>query len=174
MDNSKETQKEKKEAEKLNPAAKYGGAIQDPSMVPVQAPLHESEIYEDFQERVFNEQVEEDEWTDEEVGAFSHYGGSLSGHGAAYDHPETAKSVIQTLASYPEALHTYLRGSVPNPEVKIPHLTSNAYEKSGRGSRASIVDYGGSLGGLTHSVNGYLTRHDDEFPHEFHISGIVQ
>ena len=122
------------------------------------------ELTEKDQEKGFG-----DEFVDEEVGAFSHYGGSLSGRGAAHDHPETARAILRTLQGHPEAMSTYLSGSVPNRRVSVPHLTDNAHREAGRGSGASIVDYGGSLGGLSHSVNGYLSTHDSSFPHEFHI-----
>ena len=156
-------------------AAKTGGAIADPTAVPVAVDKRymDQDYGDDVQERVMHgeDYDSEEEFTDEEVGAFSHYGGSLSGRGAAYDHPDTARAVMRTLQQYPEALQTYLSGSVANPRVRVPHLTDNAHSGAGRGSRASIVDYGGSMAGLTHSVNGYLSSHDSSFPHEFHIYG---
>ena len=166
--------KEEKAAAKAMPeAAKMGGAIQDPTAVPVAVDTRymDKDYNENLQDRIMHgeDYDTEDDYTDEEVGAFSHYGGSLSGHGAAHDHPETARAVLRTLQGYPEAMSTYLSGSVPNRKVRVPHLTDNAHREAGRGSGASIVDYGGSLGGLTHSVNGYLSSHDSSFPHEFHI-----
>ena len=166
---------DKKTAAALPEAAKLGGAIQDPTTVPVAVNTRymDKDYNESLQDRVMHgeDYDSEDEYTDEEVGAFSHYGGSLSGRGAAYDHPDTAQAVVRTLQQYPEALHTYLSGSVPNRRVQVPHLTYNAHHGAGRGSSASLIDYGGSLGGLTHSVNGYLASHDSSFPHEFHIYG---
>ena len=164
---------EKKVADSIPEEAKKGGAIADPTAVPVAVDnrFMDQDYTETLQDRIMHgeDYDSEDEYTDEEVGAFSHYGGSLSGRGAAYDHPETARAVLRTLQGYPEAMSTYLSGSVPNRKVRVPHLTDNAHREAGRGSGASIVDYGGSLGGLSHSVNGYLSSHDSSFPHEFHI-----
>ena len=166
---------EKAVAKSMPEEAKTGGAIQDPTAVPVAVDTRymDRDYNEDLQERVMHgeDYDSEEEYTDEEVGAFSHYGGSLSGYGAAHDHPETARAVLRTLQGYPEAMNTYLSGSVPNRKVRVPHLTDNAYREAGRGAGASIIDYGGSLKGLTHSVNGYLASHDSSFSHEFHIYG---
>ena len=166
---------EKAVAKSIPEEAKTGGAIVDPTTVPVAVdPRYLDRDYnEGLQDRIMHgeDYEEDDEFVDEEMGAFSHYGGSLSGRGAAYDHPETARAILRTLQGYPEAMNTYLSGSVPNRRVRVPHLTDNAHREAGRGSGASLIDYGGSLGGLTHSVNGYLSSHDSSFPHEFHIYG---
>ena len=104
---------------------------------------------------------------DEEAGAYSHYGGTLSGLGAAHDPPDVVRAMMKTFAQHPEVLHTYIQGRVPNPPQHVPHLTKHVNAR--RGAGASIVDYGGSLRGITHSENGYLVSHDHRFPHEFHI-----
>ena len=164
---------EKAVAKSIPEEAKTGGAIVDPTAVPVAVDTRymDRDYNEGLQDRIMHgeDYEEEDEFVDEEVGAFSHYGGSLSGRGAAYDHPETARAILRTLQGYPEAMNTYLSGSVPNRKVRVPHLTDNAHRGAGRGSGASLVDYGGSVRGLSHSVNGYLSSHDSSFPHEFHI-----
>ena len=166
---------EREAVKALPDVTKQGGAIVDPTAVPVAVDKRylDRDYDENLQDRVMHgeDYDSEDEYTDEEVGAFTHYGGSLSGRGAAFDHPETARAVLQTLQGYPEVMHTYLSGSVPNRRVPVPHLTDNAHRVAGRGAGASVIDYGGSLGGLTHSVNGYLASHDSKFPHEFHIYG---
>ena len=99
--------KEEKAAAKAMPeAAKMGGAIQDPTAVPVAVDTRymDKDYNENLQDRIMHgeDYDTEDDYTDEEVGAFSHYGGSLSGHGAAHDHPETARAVLRTLQGYPD------------------------------------------------------------------------
>ena len=169
------SKEEKKVADSIPEEAKLGGAVQDPTAVPVTVDTRymDRDYNEGLQDRIMHgeDYDSEDEYVDEETEAFSHFGGSLSGRGAAYDHPDTARAVLRTLQGYPEVMHTYLSGSIPNRRVLVPHLTDNAHSGAGGGSQASIVDYGGSMAGLTHSVNGYLSTHDSKFPHEFHIYG---
>ena len=114
-----------------------------------------------------DDEPDEELLVDEEAGAYSHYGGALSGLGAAYDPPDVAKAMMKTFAQYPEILHTYIQGRVPNPPQKVRHLTEHSHAR--RDAGASIVDYGGSLRAISHSENGYLVSHDSRFPNEFHI-----
>ena len=153
-------------------ASKYGGAIKDPTVVPVAPKKGLKEIiYEEERPGLDYEDDEGDEEDyvghDEEAGAYSHYGGSLSGRGLAHDPPDVARAMIQTFAQHPEVLHTYIQGRVPNPRQHVPHLTQKVNSRQGAG--ASIVDYGGSMSAISHSENGYLVSHDSRFPHEFHI-----
>ena len=99
---------------------------------------------------------------DEEEGAYSHYGGSLTGLGMAHDPPHVREAIFNTFAQHPEVLSTYIQGRVSNPTYKD-------LVRGGADTKADHVDYGGSLNGLSHSENGYLVAHDSEFPHEFHI-----
>ena len=145
---------------------KYGGAIQDPTLVPVRPPAGLKDII--YEEDIDEEDTDDGELFDEEAGAYSHYGGSLSGLGSAHDDSATVRAMMQTFANHPEVLHTYVQGRVPNPQQMVPHLTQRVHTR-GRGSGASIVDYGGSLNGITHSENGYLVSHDPSFSHEFYI-----
>ena len=151
-------------------ASKYGGAIQDPTLVPVRPPAGLKDIIyeEDFGDRLAEEEEGDEELFDEEVGAYSHYGGSLSGRGSAHDDSATVRAMMQTFANHPEILHTYVQGRVPNPQQMVPHLTQRVHPR-GRGAGASIVDYGGSMNAISHSENGYLVSHDPTFSHEFYI-----
>ena len=126
-------------------------------------------IHDDMAERLAQEKDEDtdEELFDEEAGAYSHYGGSLSGRGLAHDPPHVARAMIRTFAQHPEVLHTYIQGRVPNPPQLVRHLTQHSHAK--RDAGASVVDYGGSMNAISHSENGYLMTHDARFPHEFHI-----
>ena len=99
---------------------------------------------------------------DEEQGAYSHYGGSLSGRGMAHDPPHIREAMFNAFAQHPEVLSTYIQGQVANP-------TYTDLVGKGADTQADHIDYGGSLSALSHSENGYLVAHDSEFPHEFHI-----
>ena len=104
---------------------------------------------------------------DEEAGAYSHLGGQLSGRGMAYDPPHVAQAMIKSFQAYPEILAAYTQGRVSNP----PAARLDGFQQfAARDSGASVIDYGGSIDGLTHSENGYLVAHDSSFPHEFHIT----
>ena len=151
-------------------AMKYGGAIRDPTAVPVRPPTGLKDIIyeEDFNDRLAEEEEGDDELFDEEAGAYSHYGGSLSGRGLAHDDSATARAMMQTFANHPEILHTYVQGRVANPQQMVPHLTQRVHRR-GQGAGASIVDYGGSLQAISHSENGFLMSHDPTFSHEFYI-----
>ena len=149
-------------------ASKYGGAIVDPTAVPVRPPAGLKDII--YEEDMGYEEDDEgdEELFDEEVGAYTHYGGSLSGRGLAHDDSATARAMMQTFANHPEILHTYVQGRVPNPQQMVPHLTQRVHSRS-QGSGASIIDYGGSLQAISHSENGFLMSHDPSFSHEFYI-----
>ena len=103
---------------------------------------------------------------DEEAGAYTHLGGRLSGRGLAYDPPDVAQAMIKTFQGYPELLHTYTTGRVANPGRRaVDGFQRFAAVDAG----ASVIDYGGSMEGISHVENGFLTAHDSAFPHEFHI-----
>ena len=103
---------------------------------------------------------------DEEAGAYSHFGGRLSGLGMAYDPPDVANAMIKTLQGHPEILATYVSGRVPNPP---PARRDGLQRFARRDAGATVIDFGGSVNALTHSVDGYLVAHDSDFVHEFHI-----
>ena len=141
-----------------------GGAIRKPGVKPTVTDVRRIEM----ENRLMTEyDTETDTDTeDEEAGAYSHLGGQLSGLGMAYDPPHVAQSIIKSFQAYPEILAAYTQGRVSNP----PSARYDAFQEfAARDSGASVIDYGGSVDGLTHSENGYLVAHDSSFPHEFHI-----
>ena len=84
----------------------------------------------------------------------------------AYDPPDVAATMIKSFQNHPEILSTYIQGRVANRpapplqrEVSVPQSATDF----------AVIDYGGSMSAISHSVNGYLVSHDDSFPHEFHI-----
>ena len=143
-----------------------GGAIRKPGVKPTVTDVRRIEMqnrlrpeYEDYDTDTDTE--------DEEAGAYSHLGGQLSGLGMAYDPPHVAQAMIKSFQSYPEILAAYTQGRVSNP----PRAQYDGFQEfASRDSGASVIDYGGSIDGLTHSENGYLVAHDSSFPHEFHIT----
>ena len=142
-----------------------GGAIRKPTVKPTVTDVRRIQM----ENRLMTEDqydTDTDTDDDEEAGAYSHLGGQLSGKGAAYDPPHVAQSVIKSLQAYPEILAAYTQGRVSNP----PGSRYDGFQEfAQRDAGASIIDYGGSIDGVTHSENGYLVAHDSSFPHEFHI-----
>ena len=113
------------------------------------------------------EEEEEDELFEEESGAYSHMGGRLSGRGMAYDPPDVAESMIKSFQNHPEILSAYVQGRV----VNKPSQPLQRFVRPDTALATNFaVDYGGSMNSISHSVNGYLVTHDDQFPHEFHIN----
>ena len=142
-----------------------GGAIRNPKGKETVTDVRRIEMQERLMPE-YEKYEDEDTDSDEEAGAYSHYGGRLSGRGMAYDDPDVAQAMIKTFQGYPEILHTYTSGRVANPpQRQIDGLQQFASRDAG----ASVIDYGGSLPGYSHSEDGYLTYHDSAFPHEFHI-----
>ena len=112
----------------------------------------------------YDEDTDEETLLDEEAGAYSNFGGRLSGKGMAYDPPDVANAMIKSFQNHPEVLSTYVQGRVVNgPQPPLQDFQSG--QKTGWGA----IDYGGSMNSFSHSVNGHLVVHDDSFPHEFHI-----
>ena len=106
----------------------------------------------------------DEELFDEESGAYSHMGGRLSGKGMAYDPPDVAQTMIKSFQNHPEILSTYVSGRVAN---RPSRPLQTFVPASGAATGFAVVDYGGSMNGISHSVNGHLVYHNDEFPHEF-------
>ena len=143
-----------------------GGAIRKPRGKETVTDVRRIQMQEPLMPE-YDVPVEEDtDSDDEETGAYSHLGGRLSGRGMAYDPPDVAQAMIKTFQGYPEILHAYTSGRVANPpQMRYDGLQRFAAQDAG----ASVIDYGGSLPGISHSENGFLTAHDSAFPHEFHI-----
>ena len=171
-----EEESRKKKSQKVrfdeDEEADLGGAIRNPRKEDVSVDVRRIEMTEALQpedQRYYDDDDTDTE--DEEAAAYSHYGGRLSGKGMAHDPPDVASAVMKTFAGHPEILATYVQGRVPRP-MKFEDRYGNSepmHEYARRDAGATIVDYGGSIPAVTHSVNGYLTAHNHHFPHEFHI-----
>ena len=143
-----------------------GGAIRNPRVKPTVTDVRRIETQHRLRPEYEDYDTDSDT-DDEEAGAYSHLGGSLSGLGMAYDPPHVAQAMIKSFQAYPEILGAYTQGRVSNP----PRAQYDGFQEfASRDSGASVIDYGGSIDGLTHSENGYLVAHDSSSPHEFHIT----
>ena len=54
---------------------------------------------------------------DHEVGMYSHFGGKISGKGAAHDPPEVRRFLHHTFKKFPKLLAAYQAGRVVNPPM---------------------------------------------------------
>ena len=146
-----------------------GGAIRNPKTRDVPVDVKRIEMTQHLQPEVEEPEYETD--SDEELGTLVHMGGRLSGRGAAYDPPDVAQSVLKSLAPYPEIAGAYLSGRVSQPRVfedEYGHAEP-MHALPSRDAGATVIDYGGSLAGISHSVDGMLHAHNSHFPHEFHL-----
>ena len=57
---------------------------------------------------------------DNEVGMYSHFGGKISGKGAAFDPPDVRRFLHHTFKKYPKLLAAYHAGKVVNPPMPKP------------------------------------------------------
>ena len=148
-----------------------GGAIRAPRVKDVPVDTKRIEFTERLEPETRVEEDTDDETDDEELNTFTHMGGRLSGKGAAHDPPDVVMSVSKSLQAFPELQATYLSGRVPRPrkfEDEFGHAEPmHAMPRQDAG--ASVIDFGGSLPAVTHSVDGYLVAHNHHFPHEFHL-----
>ena len=143
-----------------------GGAIRNPKAKETVTDVRRIEMSEGLMPEYDVGYETDTDSEDEETGAYSHLGGRLSGRGMAYDDPDVAQAMIKTFQGYPELLHTYTSGRVANP----PGTRLDGFQRfAAQDAGASVIDYGGSMPGISHVENGYLTAHDSAFPHEFHI-----
>ena len=144
-----------------------GGAIRKPGLRETPVDVRRIETTERLMpEGGLYDDDDDTDTEDEEAGAYSHFGGRLSGLGLAHDPPDVAQAMIKTLQGHPEILATYVSGRVPAPP---PRRRDGLQEFARRDAGATVVDFGGSVNALTHSVDGYLVAHDSSFVHEFHI-----
>lgn len=96
-----------------------GGAIRKPGLRETPVDVRRIETTERLMPQGGLYDDDEDTDTeDEEAGAYSHFGGRLSGLGMAYDPPDVAKAMIKTLQGHPEILATYVSGRVPRPPLR--------------------------------------------------------
>ena len=156
-----------KKKKKVSFKSDKGGAIRKPGLRETPVDVRRIETTERLMPQGGLYDDDEDTDTeDEEAGAYSHFGGRLSGLGMAHDPPDVAKAMIKTLQGHPEILATYVSGRVPKPP---PARRDGLQRFARRDAGATVVDFGGSVNALTHSVDGYLVAHDSDFVHEFHI-----
>ena len=155
----------KKKSQKVESEVDKGGAIRNARSKPTVTDVRRIQMSERLMPEGIPQEDTDTDSEDEETGAYTHYGGRLSGRGMAYDDPEVAQAMIKTFQGFPEILHAYTSGRVSNP----PGQYDGLQRFSSRDAGASVIDYGGSLPGITHSENGSLMAHDASFPHEFHI-----
>ena len=127
-----------------------GGSIRAPRSVPVTIDKRKAA----FTKALYDEEDEfEESFADNESNMYSHYGGQLSGYGAAHDPPHVRQFMHNTLKQYPKILHAYNQGRVVNPpERQTPYSRSSDAQ--------DIVDYGGSVHPFSHSENGRLVVFD--------------
>ena len=90
----------------------------------------------------------------------------LSGRGGRLDSPMCRKMVHRIMDKYdPTLFQSYLNGRVMDtPRFHHDHPIITPRPK--RDARADVINYGGSLNGITHSVDGILRTHNSEF-HSF-------
>ena len=89
-----------------------GGSIRAPRSAPVTIDKRKAA----FTKALYDEEDEfEESFADNESNMYSHYGGQLSGFGAAHDPPHVRQFMHNTLKQYPKILHTYNQGRVVNP-----------------------------------------------------------
>ena len=96
--------------------------------------------------------------------------GKLSGHGAQRDSAQCRTMMHSIMKNYhPSLWNSYISGRVKDlPRFENDHPQPQV-KPSRPDSRADVVDSGGGLNPLSHSENGFLTAHDDEFHHYFEI-----
>ena len=65
-------------------------------------------LYDDWSREV------DDQFYDHEASLYSHFGGKISGKGAAHDPPEVVRFLHHTFKQYPKVLAAYHQGRVVN------------------------------------------------------------
>jgi hypothetical protein len=95
---------------------------------------------------------------------------NLSGLGARHDSPMCRKMMHTILSKkHPALYNTYLHGRVNDlPMNKADHLF-NTKKPTRKDPTADMIQYGGSMKNISHSVNGRLQFHDSEFHHMLEI-----
>jgi len=89
---------------------------------------------------------------------------NLSGRGAKHDSPQCRQMIHRlTQGFHPSFFNSYLHGRVKDlPRHDAFHL-KNAPVPRKADSTAHVINYGGSMSGISHSVNGLLMTHNAEF-----------
>ena len=86
----------------------------------------------------------------------------LSGRGGKLDSPVCRKLMHSVMSKYHPAIwNSYINGKVTDlPQHAAFHPARDIRPPVRRDASADVLDYGGSLLGLTHSESGYLMSHD--------------
>ena len=94
----------------------------------------------------------------------------LSGKGARHDSAK-CRGMMHTIMSkyHPSLFNSYMQGHVVDlPRFENDHLQRTA-APTRRDARVDVLEHGGSLHPISHSVDGFLTVHDSEFHHRVQI-----
>jgi len=91
----------------------------------------------------------------------------LTGRGGKLDSPECRRQMFHIMKRYPpQVWNTYINSKVkPGPPQFLNDHIRHAPRPKRADPRAHVIDTGGSLPAITHSINGYLTSHDSQFYH---------
>ena len=93
----------------------------------------------------------------------------LTGHGAKKDSPQCRSMMHSIMSKYhPSIWQSYIAGAVKDDPTLHPDHDQKPLPRR-RDIRPHIIETGGSLHPITHSVNGYLTTHNPEFHNFFEI-----
>jgi len=95
---------------------------------------------------------------------------NLSGRGGRLDSPQVRQHMYDLMKQYDGNLFkTYLHGKVVDRPRFIQDEVFRSRKPNKQDSSAHVIDYGGSLNSITHSEDGLLTAHNNEFFHLFEI-----
>ena len=99
-----------------------------------------------------------------------HLHANLSGRGGRVDPPYVRKKMAELMSSYHPALfQTYMRGKAHDLPQDHSFSPGAPVKQNRPDVRAHVVDSGGSLSALHHSVNGVLTSVDSTFYHHLEV-----
>ena len=95
-----------------------GGAIRVPKSRPVKIDKRKAA----FTKALYDDYTPGDDgsFADVESQMYSHYGGQISGKGAAYDPPHVQRFLTSTFKKFPKLLAAYHAGRVVNPPMPRP------------------------------------------------------
>ena len=89
---------------------------------------------------------------------------NLSGKGARHDSPMCRKIIHKLTQNYhPSFFNSYMHGRVKDIPRHDAFHQSNAPAPRKRDATTHVVNYGGSMAGITHSENGMLRSHLGEW-----------
>ena len=142
--------------EALESEAKRGGAIRKPRK---KSPKKDNKIMEALATKVggrFHDRKHK------------YLSEKLTGRGGRLDSPECRRMMHDIMQHHHPALwNSYVKGKTRVPQKFMNDELRNT-SKGGSGSY-DVLDRGGSLLAVTHSENGYLQSHDNEFHHMLEV-----